>query len=502
MSAAPRFSLQNINKRFGEVNANSNVNLDIYPNEVIALLGENGAGKSTLMKLLYGFYTPDAGEIVVEGEPLVAHSPKQSLRLGIGMLFQQFNLVPALSVLENLLLAFPAAPWWQWRRRRLTTDVLACLQRIAPDIDPQRLVRDLSVGEQQVVELAKIMALNAQLVILDEPTAVLTPQEVERLYQFVAQCRADGKVVVFITHKLADVRACATRIVVMRQGRIVGDWRTETVTDNELIQAMVGKDTGLIVNRIAPPKHLLPKLMVKRLNVSSRVGTITAMDFEVSPGEVLGIAGVMGNGQRALAMVLAGILVPDSGEVILDGVSINALAHETIKVPDNVAYIPESPLTNAVVAQLDLATNLQLRALDALPFLQWGMPALHEAQHKLAAHDVRPSDPHLSAGALSGGNLQKLVIARELSRPVQLVIACYPTMGLDLIATRNVYERLFAQAEQGACIIWFSEELDDLLRYAHRIMVLHGGRVQSIGPVASFDRQRIGRLMTGHAQAC
>jgi len=491
------FSLRHIDKHFGEVHANRDVSLDIHNDEVIALLGENGAGKSTLMKILYGVYQADAGEILLDGQPLADHSPEQALRIGIGMLFQQFNLVPALSVLENLLLAMPAAPWWQWRRQVLVDRALSTLRQIAPDIDPFLQVRDLSVGEQQVVELAKIMALDARLVILDEPTAVLTPQEVERLYQFVGQCREAGKAVVLITHKLADVRAVATRTIVMRQGSIVGDWSMQSVSDTELVRAMVGQDAQLKAKPTQAPTQRVTKLKVNQLSVDHPVGKLDTIDFELVKGEVLGVAGVLGNGQQALALSLAGILVPDQGEVILDGERINALAHEPVKVPQTIAYIPENPIRNAVVGDLDLATNLQLRALQTLPFLMWGTPGLEAVQNTLAAYDVRPRDPSKSAGTLSGGNLQKLVIARELSRQAELVIACYPTMGLDLIATRNVYERLFAQADQGACVVWFSEDLDDLLQYAHRILVLYNGRIQCIDHAADFDRHRLGQYMTG-----
>lgn len=493
----PDFSLRNIDKRFGEINANQCVSLDIHNNDVIALLGENGAGKSTLMKILYGVYQADAGDILVDNQTLSEHSPERALRLGISMLFQQFNLVPALSVLENLLLAMPTAPWWQWRRKTLLDKTLATLRQIAPAINPATKVRDLSVGEQQVVELAKIMALDARLIILDEPTAVLTPQEVERLYAFVRQCREAGKAVVLITHKLADVRAVATRTVVMRQGGIVGDWPTHAVSDDELVRAMVGEDAQLKADTTPAPTERIIKLKVSQLSVNHPVGNLEAIDFELAKGEVLGVAGVLGNGQQALALALAGILVPEKGEIVLNGKRISALAHEHVKVPETIAYIPENPLRNAVAGELNIATNLQLRTLQKLPFLIWGTPGIKDAQNKLKTYDVRPGDPLKSAETLSGGNLQKLVIARELSRDAELVIASYPTMGLDLIATRNVYERLFAQAKQGACVVWFSEDLDDLLQYAHRILVLYNGHVQCLDTASSFDRQRLGQYMTG-----
>ena len=493
------FTLRGIEKRFGSVVAANNISLEINRGQVLALLGENGAGKSSLMKMLYGFYQPDSGEILADGEILKNHSPEQALHIGIGMLFQQFNLVPALTVLENLLLALPDTPWWLFRNKILNERVLEVLHSISPDLDPMKKIRDLSVGEQQVVELAKIMALDANLVILDEPTAVLTPQEVTRLYAFVNQCRLAGKAVVLITHKMADVRACADRIVVMRKGTLVGDWVSDEVNDSQLVQAMVGEEAELFVNRTPPPQKTVTKLWVKDLCVSSDTGDIHNIDFELYPGEVLGVAGVMGNGQQVLAAALAGTLVPQQGEVILDGVRISANNEDILKVPSTVAFIPESPLQNAVAGQLNLATNLQLRELEKLPFLMRGSPAVDEAKESLLHNDVRPPEPMLAAQALSGGNLQKLVIARELSRSVELVVASYPSMGLDLIAARNVYARLFAQAESGACVVWFCEDLDDLFRYAHRILVLYDGRVQSIAPVSSFDRQHIGRLMTGQS---
>jgi ABC-type uncharacterized transport system ATPase subunit len=460
--------MSGVRKQFGAITANDNVDLEIRSGEVLALLGENGAGKSTLMKVLYGFYHADAGEIRIDGTPMRFASPREAMASGIGMVFQQFSLVPALSVLENLLAAFPDAPWLQRRGSARVNAALKWLRPLAPNLNPIRRVRELAVGERQLVELAKVLNLNGRVVILDEPTSVLTPGEAERLYGFIRSLAAEGKAVVLITHKLADVAACADRIVIMRGGRVVDRALASERTPEQLVGAMVGSEKLNSVEAPASARSALPVLQVRDLIAAAQGTQIRDVSFEVASGEILGIAGVSGNGQYALAEALAGLAPLAAGDV-----------------------------DNAVVADLDLGLNLALRQVRKLTLFPRRRAMMARANALIARFDVRPPNATLPASALSGGNLQKLVVARELSDTHRLVVASYPTMGLDVLATQAVYRSLFAQARDGACIVWISEELDDLLAYAHRIAVMHGGRIVGIVRREDANRQMIGRWMAG-----
>jgi general nucleoside transport system ATP-binding protein len=414
------------------------------------------------------------------------------------MVFQQFSLLPNLSVLENLLVAWPRAPWWQARGRPGMRDVVMWLNKLAPNLDPARRVSDLAVGERQIVELAKVLNLDPRVVILDEPTSVLTPDETARLHGFVRNLAAEGKAVIFITHKIADVTACADRVAVMRHGRLVEQGTSSSKSADEIIRAMVGK---ALAGRAGPavPTSSVPRLQIFRLSTSPQDSNcpVDGLTLTVGDGEIVGIAGVVGNGQSALAEAIAGLTPIVSGEITLDGVSLASLGNGLPPATSALAYIPERPIDNAVVADLDVAANLDLRLLRGQPFFSANVGRTDRAANLMNEYDVRPRNPDLGAGSLSGGNLQKLVIARELSGSPGLVVACYPTMGLDLIAADAVRQRLFDHAARGSAVLWMSEDLDDLLQYAHRIAVLFNGRLMGVVPREGASRDLIGRLMAG-----
>ncbi len=484
--------LLGICKRFGDVDAVTDADLEIRQGQVLALLGENGAGKSTLMKLLYGIHQPDAGTIKVDAQLMKMTSPRIAMQCGIGMVLQQSSLIPALTVRENLVLALEAPSWWIGRLARSLRALDEQLHRLAPGVAAEATVASLSVGQLQLIELVKVRMREARCVILDEPSAVLTPAEAQRLWSLIRELAADGTAVVLITHKLADVRACADAVAVMRAGRVVAQVNAGEADDDDIIRWMVGHAPPVVRATDGTPATLPVRLQIREVSA----GLARKVDLQVRSGEIVGIAGISGGGQTALAEAIAGARPLDAGEVILDGELLRA-PRRAAKPSPQLGYIPAEPLRNAVAPTMPLAVNLALKNLGRLPFVvDKAALALH-AQPLIERFAVRPADPSAAAETLSGGNLQKLVAARELSDQPAAVVACYPTMGLDITATAQVYETLFGLARAGAAVLWVSEDLDDLLRHAHRIAVMFEGRIVHVVDARRTNAFSLGAWMTG-----
>lgn len=499
-----RVELFNITKRFGSFIANDKINLHVEAGEVLALLGENGAGKSTLMKVLFGLYQPDEGAVLIDGRETQVCSPTHAMQLGLGMVFQQFNLIPALSVLDNLLLAYPKPPFWTFRtllgqQQARVERVTQHLHALAPDIKPHRPVSSLSVGQRQIIELVKVLNLEARCIILDEPTSVLTPQEAQALWKLIKEMADSGRSIILITHKMEDVMACADRISVLREGKLQQTLLRSECTEDSLVRLMMGSGSQRDALSLPDWKSVSAKpnkVDLRNLSVTLDTQRLRDISLQIKPGEVLGLAGVSGNGQHLLADALMGLTAWEAGELILDGVLVQSPSRQNL-CPQGVAYIPEQPAVNAVAPDLDLTFNVAMGQLRQLPFVPDWQPQRERTRRIINDFNVRPDNPSLPAGQLSGGNLQKLVVGRELDCDPLFIIAAYPAMGLDAAATQEVYRALFDKARQGAAILWISEDLDDLMAYAHRIAVIHHGAITYVAETQDTDRYTIGRAMTG-----
>jgi ABC-type uncharacterized transport system ATPase subunit len=489
--SSPVVEFKRVSCRFGRLTAVNAVDLAICPGEVLALLGENGAGKSTLMKLLYGIHSASDGQVYLDGEPSPIKGPADAMARGVGMVFQHFSLLPALSVRDNLLTAWPNTPRWISPRNTATDAALKNLKQLAPGLNPDKPVADLSVGEQQLVELTKVMKIAARIVILDEPTSVLTPQETQNLYRFVRELADAGVAVVLITHKIADVKACADRIAIMRAGQLVDTVAHQEFSADRIVSLMMGQSqSNPPVYHLALPKKPVKKLQLVNVCAQAPGANLKDINLAISGGEIVALAGVAGNGQTLLAEAVAGVTPLTSGDVVLDGVSVARVStRQTFCTP--LGYIPEQPKDNGIVGELNLADNVNIRHFAGEAELNEDIKTL------LLNFGVNPPEPERLAKTLSGGNAQKLVIARELGVPRPAVLACYPTMGLDYQSTERVYEQMIQQAKRGAAVLWISEDLDQILRSAHRIAVIReGALVAVLENDGKLTREALGALMT------
>ncbi len=488
--------MRGIVRRFGAVRANDGVDLDVNAGEILGLLGENGSGKSTLMKVLFGMTAPDAGEIRFRGRALRGHRPGDAMAAGIAMIHQHFMLIEAMTVVENVMLGWPEAG------RLLKTNEMAervreASRRFGLDLDPFASVAELSLGRRQRVEILKAVLRDAQLLILDEPTSNLAPSEVADLLTILRRLRAEGKGVVFISHKLPEVLDVCDRVVVLRAGRVSGRAAIGGVTRAQLAEMMVGRDvtTPHVAKARAPGEP--------RLTVSGLEGPgLGPLSFEVRGGEILGVAGVDGNGQIELAETLAGLRRPKAGSVALDGRDITR-ARVAARVSAGMAYMPADRSSTALVRGMTIAENMMLRDSVRPPYARGPFLAARaladKARALMAEYDVRAPSPQTIAARLSGGNQQKIVIARELDRRPAVLIAHQAAWGLDPGATRFVLERVIALREAGAAVVYFSSELEEVLDISDRIAVLAGGAFAGVTPRAEANLKQIGLWMSGRA---
>ncbi len=507
-AALPFLSTRGLTKRFPGVVAVNGVDLDIMPGEVHALLGENGAGKTTLISMLYGLLQPDEGQILVEGSALRIRDPKHAMQLGLGLVAQHFHLARRHTVAENLALGQSEAPFWRpTSKLRRTAGELA--QRYGLEVEMDARVSSLSPGEQQRIEILKALMQGARLLILDEPTSVLTPQEADALFEVVERMRADDRAIVFISHKLNEVQRVADRITVLRGGQVVGRLTRGEAEPSELARLMVGRQVAT-PQRLGVVSRQEPLLVVDDLWLRGERGVdaLRGATFSVRPGEVVGVAGVAGNGQSELAQVLAGLARPSRGSVKLGGLELGRLTPREVRAA-GVAYIPEDRRTEGVVGALSVMENLVLRQVRDPAFargviIDW-RKAEEFATRAVEEFDIKTPSLRTETRTLSGGNIQKIVLARELSGKPRLVVASHPTYGLDIGSTNHTHELLLAQRSRGAAVVVISEDLDELLKLSDRILVMYAGRVAGSMPVAEAATeegvQQLGLLMTGGVEA-
>jgi simple sugar transport system ATP-binding protein len=491
----------NVTKRFPGVIANNKVNFDVRAGEVHALLGENGAGKSTLMKILYGLYQPEEGQIKLDGKEVTIHSPVDSIGLGIGMIHQHFMLVETLTVAENVALGLPSTRGILTDLDKVSDRILELAEIYGLRVDPEAYIWQLAVGQQQRVEIIKALYRGAALLILDEPTAVLTPQEVDEFFVTMRQMMEDGHALIFISHKLHEVIEISHRVSVLRDGHMIGTVPTKNATKSTLAEMMVGREVGIKKDRIKTDVTK-KRLVLDKVSTTSDRGTpaLTDVSLEVCSGEILGVAGVSGNGQRELAEVITGLRAVTDGKVFLDGEDVTGYSPKQL-MSRSLSYIPEERMKDGMIKEFSVAENLILREHDQEPFSKNGFLNLktiyNHSDRLIKDYNVKTPSQETMAKNLSGGNIQKLVLAREISRKPHTLIAAQPTRGLDIGATEYVHLRLLEQREEGTATLLISEDLDEIMALSDRIVVLFEGKVMGVLDREDATPEKLGLLMAG-----
>ncbi len=515
--------LLDITKRFARTLANDDVNLRVSTGDIHALVGENGAGKTTLMETLYGLYQPDSGRIRIHEKEVTIKSPHDSIKLGIGMVHQHFMLVPKLTVLENIVLGAETTKRFLLDLRKTTTDISALAEKFSLNVPLTEKVENIGVGIQQRVEILKAIYRKADILVLDEPTAVLTPQETKQLFKIMSELNRQGKTIVFITHKLNEVMEISRRVSVMRKGKIVGELETLKTSPQEIAQLMVGRPVLLHVEKSqkeigAPPQGgSSTRLFVNHLEYIDRRGVkvLNDVSFEVASGEILGIAGVEGNGQSQLVECIAGLVRPTSGSIKIDGVELVGLnAREIFKL--GFAHVPEDRIKRGLVLDFSVEENLILGMETRFSpnFLMRRKEIRQNAELLIEKFDIRPADPSIRARSLSGGNQQKVIIARELFRlseeprsgdsfgtgNAQVIVASQPTRGVDIGGIEFIHRTLIGARDSGKAILLVSADLNEILSLSDRIAVMYNGRIVKIFPDNNVEETELGLYMTGSSK--
>jgi len=498
----PLLELRGITKRFPGVLANDHIDLTLNKGEILALLGENGAGKTTLMNILYGLYAPDEGEILVRGKQVEINDPRDAIDLGIGMVHQHFMLVPVFTVTENVMLGVESLKaGFILDRDVAASRIRQISEQFGLRVDPDDMVENLSVGLQQRVEIIKVLYRQADILIFDEPTAVLTPQEVDELFKVIESLIAEGKSLIFISHKLNEVLSIADQIMVLRNGRVVGTTTPQEATEHSLASMMVGREVILDIEK-PPVEPGEVVLQVDDLQVldDRHLTAVDGVSFQIRAGEVLGIAGVQGNGQTELVEAITGLRSIQSGSVSLLGLDSTTASPRKFREMGT-AHVPEDRQRDGLVLSFSVADNLTLNTYYEPPFSR-GInlqPAQIEkaAAERVAQFDVRTPGIDVPVANLSGGNQQKVIVAREFSRPIRLLIASQPTRGLDVGSIEYIHGQILQKRSEGCAVMLVSPELDEIMTLSDRIAVMYEGKIIEVLPVAEATREKLGLLMAG-----
>ncbi len=494
--------VRGLTKRFPGVLANDHINLKLHKGEVLGLLGENGAGKSTLMNMIYGLYHPDEGDILVNGQVAQIDDANDAIKLGIGMVHQHFQLVPVLTVTENIMLGNESVTRGFFLDRRAAKKrILEITQQYGLTVDPDAVVQDLPVGVQQRVEIIKALYRKADVLILDEPTAVLTPQETEGLFEIIETLVERGVSIIFISHKLKEIKRICDRVTVLRGGKVVGEADPKQATQEELASMMVGREVLLQVEKSpATPGEMVLQVQDVYANDDRDLPALRGLSLELCAGEILGVAGVQGNGQTELVEVISGLRPALSGEVLMNGKNITN--HPPRQVTrTGTAHVPEDRRKNGMVASFPISDNMVLQTYYIGPFalglLRQDKMIEENARELVEQYDVRTPSIFAQMSTLSGGNQQKAIIAREFSRQSQLLIVAQPTRGVDVGSIEFIHKQIVAMRDAGTAVLLVSTELDEILSLSDRIAVMYAGRVVGTVDAADADRERIGLLMAG-----
>jgi simple sugar transport system ATP-binding protein len=499
----PVLDLRNITKQFPGVLANDHINLTLEEGEIHALLGENGAGKSTLMNILYGLYSPDEGEIYIRGQRTQITGPTDAIRQGIGMVHQHFMLVPVLTVAENVMLGEETTKGLVLDRKQVAAKIRDLSQRYGLEVDPDVKVENLSVGIRQRVEIIKVLYRSANILILDEPTAVLTPQEADDLFGILRSLREQGVSVIFISHKLREVLELADRVTVIRRGKVVGEAKTAGASQAMLAELMVGRQVALTVEKTAA-KAAEPVLRFENLKVlDNRLQVaVDGAGLEVRAGEIVGVAGVQGNGQTELVEALTGLRTVQNGQVFIEGQDVTNATPRAI-TEQGVSHIPEDRQEDGLVLSFPVYDNLIINTYYRLPFAK-GMVVnqkaiIGQADGLIEQFDIRTPSAAVPVSNLSGGNQQKVIVARELNRPIKLLVANQPTRGLDVGSIEFIHKQLVRKRDEGAAVLLVSAELDEIMGLADRIAVMFKGKFTAVVDADDVSKEQVGLMMAGNS---